>query len=178
MTKALEPMPRRTHPVSSTACDPCPYADYAGVNTMQQGVQRRHGPDPQASDAVRRDPRLAAFAIRCGAPEPGALYMYVSTDQRQRQTFGSTSVLSLRGAKVRPRASISGWWLFELWSKGHPGKPIAVPVAVSPISNGQKIDTRVSGVPRIFECQIVSYDRPASGEVREPFAEIGADSRA
>jgi hypothetical protein len=26
--------------------------------------------------------------------------------------------------------------------------------------NGQKIDTRVSGVPRIFECQIVSYDRP------------------
>ena len=44
--------------------------------------------------------------------------------------------------------------------------------------NGQKIDTRVSGVPRIFECQIASYDRPASGEVREPFAEIGADARA
>jgi hypothetical protein len=26
--------------------DPCPYADHAAVNTMQQVVQRRHGPDP------------------------------------------------------------------------------------------------------------------------------------
>ena len=54
--KALEPMPGRTDPVSSTACDPCPYADHAAVNTMRQGVKRRHGPDPQASDAVGRDP--------------------------------------------------------------------------------------------------------------------------
>jgi hypothetical protein len=30
--------------------------------------------------------------------------------------------------------------------------------------NGQKIDTRGSGVPPIFECQIASYDRPPSGE--------------
>ena len=36
--------------------------------------------------------------------------------------------------------------------------------AIDPAPNGQKIDTRVSGVPRIFECQIASYDRPASGE--------------
>jgi hypothetical protein len=39
--KALEPMPWRTDPVSSTACDRCPYADHAAVNVMQQGVQRR-----------------------------------------------------------------------------------------------------------------------------------------
>ena len=38
---ALEPMPWRTDPVSLTACDRCPYADHAAVNTMQQGVQRR-----------------------------------------------------------------------------------------------------------------------------------------
>jgi hypothetical protein len=44
--KALEPMPWRTDPVSSTACDRCPYADHAAVNTVQQGVQRRQGPDP------------------------------------------------------------------------------------------------------------------------------------
>jgi len=35
--------------------------------------------------------------------------------------IGSTSVLSVRGAK----ASMSGWSLFRLWSKSHPGKPIA-----------------------------------------------------
>ena len=34
-------------------------------------------------------------------------------------------------------------------------------------------------MPRIFECQIASYERPPSGERFEnPFAEIGADSRA
>jgi class 3 adenylate cyclase len=45
-------------------------------------------------------------------------------------------------------------------------------------ANSQKIDTGGSGVPPIFEGQIASGDRPPSGEVREPFAEIGADSRA
>jgi hypothetical protein len=44
--EALEPMPWRTDPVSSIACDLYPYADHAAINTMQQGVQRRHGPDP------------------------------------------------------------------------------------------------------------------------------------
>ena len=32
------------------------------------------------------------------------------------------------------------------------------------IPNGQKIDTRGSGVPPIFECQIASYDKRPSGE--------------
>jgi hypothetical protein len=36
-----QPMPWRTDPVSLTACDRCPYADHAAVDTMQQGVQRR-----------------------------------------------------------------------------------------------------------------------------------------
>ena len=45
--------------------------------------------------------------------------------------------------------------------------------------NGQKIDTRGSGVLPIFEWQIASYERLPSGEGFENrFAEIGADSRA
>jgi hypothetical protein len=50
--KALGPMPLRTDPVSSTACDRCPYADHAAVNVLEQGVQRR----PVAPKAI--GPRL------------------------------------------------------------------------------------------------------------------------
>ena len=41
-----------------------------------------------------------------------------------------------------------GCWLFSEYRSPH----------------GQKIDTRGSGVPPIFECQITSYERPPSGE--------------
>jgi hypothetical protein len=42
-------------------------------------------------------------------------------------------------------------------------RPSFLPKTVSS-SNGQKIDTRGSGVPPIFECQIASYDMPPSVE--------------
>jgi hypothetical protein len=45
-------------------------------------------------------------------------------------------------------------------------------------SNGQKIDTRGSGVPPIFEWQIASYDRPPSGERFENFSMSSVQIRA
>ena len=47
--------------------------------------------------------------------------------------------------------------IFDIMPNTHIVKNAAMP-------NGQKIDTRGSGVPPIFECQIASYDRPPSGE--------------
>ena len=44
--------------------------------------------------------------------------------------------------------------------------------------NGQKIDTRGSGVPPIFEWQIASYDRPPSGERSENFSMRSVQIRA
>jgi hypothetical protein len=46
------------------------------------------------------------------------------------------------------------------------------------IPNGQKIDTRGSGVPPIFEWQIASYDRPPSGERFENFSMRSVQIRA
>jgi hypothetical protein len=59
--KALEPMPWRTDPVSSTACDRCPYADHAAVNVMHQGVHRR----PVAPKGRRPGLRLASARANC-----------------------------------------------------------------------------------------------------------------
>jgi len=47
-----------------------------------------------------------------------------------------------------------------------------------PVPNGQKIDTRGSGVPPIFEWQIASYDRPPSGERFENFSMSSVQIRA
>jgi hypothetical protein len=46
------------------------------------------------------------------------------------------------------------------------------------LSNGQKIDTRGSGVPPIFEWQIASYDGPPSGERFENFSMRSVQIRA
>jgi hypothetical protein len=45
------------------------------------------------------------------------------------------------------------------------------------IPNGQKIDTRGSGMRPIFECQIASYDRPPSGERFENLSPRSMQSR-
>jgi hypothetical protein len=46
------------------------------------------------------------------------------------------------------------------------------------LPDGQKIDTRGSGVPPIFEWQIASYDRPPSGDRFENFSMSSVQIRA
>ena len=66
--KALEPMPWRTDPVSSTACDRCPYVDHAPANVMPQGVQRRYDwASARANCAHRRTGLpLSSLTVRVG----------------------------------------------------------------------------------------------------------------
>ena len=105
-----------------------------------------------ASSQNRLDSKLLAPATRCG----------------QNIDLGSLLNVSWQFRTENHEAETVEGRVAECWTD--------ILTILAP--NSQKIDTRVSGVPRIFECQIASYDRPASGEVRGPFAEIGADSRA